>query len=214
MDSICQSLESSRVVVIIRKLDMQYLIPVVEAVKRGGVKFVEVTFDPANVFPRSTTLHQIEALREHFGASINVGAGTVLTNDDVKDAKSAGASFIISPNTDAAVIAETKKQGMLSIPGAMTPTEIQAAHLAGCDYVKIFPATEMGPEYFRAVLAPLSHIKVLAVGGIDERNAHSYIAAGAVGVGVGSCIIRRDAIKEDAYGDITLYAKKMLSVVQ
>jgi 2-dehydro-3-deoxyphosphogluconate aldolase/(4S)-4-hydroxy-2-oxoglutarate aldolase len=98
---------------------------------------------------------------------------------------------------------------MVSIPGAMTPTEIQQAHTAGADLVKIFPAAELGVDYFRAVLAPLDHIKVIAVGGIDERNVKAFIEAGAVAVGAGSCIIRKDAIADGEYNEITLHARRM-----
>ncbi len=199
----------SRVIVIVRKLKDEFLIPTAEAMYRGGIRLIEITFDPAGVFSEETTLRQIELLRSRFGSELHIGAGTVLTPRQAEAAHSAGASFIISPNTDPSVIAVTNALDMVSIPGAMTPTEILQANRAGADLVKIFPAAELGVEYFRAVLAPLNHIKVIAVGGIDDRNMRAFLEAGAVAVGAGSCIVRRDAIEEGEFNEITLHARRM-----
>lgn len=206
------SIYKSRVIVIIRRLGTEFLIPSVEAMRRGGIKMIEITFDPSGRFSEKTTLEQIGMVRDRFGGDIYIGAGTVLYPEQAEAAFKAGASFIISPNADPAVINKTRELGMVSIPGAMTPTEIQQAYLAGADFVKIFPAAELGTDYFRAVLSPLSHIKAIAVGGIDENNMKNYMEAGAVAVGVGSCIVRKDAIAEGEYNDITLHAKRMMKI--
>ena len=206
---VLKCISDSRVIVIVRKLKDEFLIPTAEAMYRGGIRLIEITFDPAGTFSEGTTLHQIEMLRSRFGSDLHIGAGTVLTARQAEAAHSAGASFIISPNTDPSVIAVTNAMDMVSIPGAMTPTEILQAHTAGADLVKIFPAAELGVEYFRAVLAPLNHIKVIAVGGIDDRNMRAFLEAGAVAVGAGSCIVRRDAIAEGEFNEITLHARRM-----
>ena len=204
----------SRVIVIVRKLKDEYLLPAAQAMYRGGIRMIEITFDPSGKFSEETTLHQIELLRSNFGSDLYIGAGTVLSPHQAEAAHSVGASFIISPNTDLSVISATNAMDMVSIPGAMTPTEIQQAHTAGADLVKIFPAAELGVDYFRAVLAPLNHIKVIAVGGIDERNVKAFIEAGAVAVGAGSCIIRKDAIADGEYNEITLHARRMTEMFQ
>lgn len=209
MNSVSSCLEQHRIIVIIRRLENRHLIPSAEAVHRGGIRMIEVAFDTSGQFPDSYVIDQISALHRQFGDDMLVGAGTVLTPDQAAKAHEAGASFIISPNTDPDVIHAVKNMGMVSIPGAMTPTEMQAAYSAGADYVKIFPSDILGPDYFRAVLSPLAHIKALAVGGIDERNITSFRLAGAAGFGIGSAILRRDAIVEQSYGDLTLYAKRM-----
>lgn len=208
-NEVLKSISDSRVIVIVRKLKDEFLIPTAEAMYRGGIRLIEITFDPAGTFSVESTLRQIELLRSRFGTDLHIGAGTVLTPHQAEAAHSAGASFIISPNTDPSVIAVTNAMDMVSIPGAMTPTEILQAHTAGADLVKIFPAAELGVEYFRAVLAPLNHIKVIAVGGIDDRNMRAFLEAGAVAVGAGSCIVRRDAIAEGEFNEITLHAKRM-----
>lgn len=206
---VIKCINTSRVIVIVRKLNDEFLIPTAEAMYRGGIRLIEITFDPAGKFSEETTLRQIKLLRSHFDSELHIGAGTVLSPRQAEAAHQAGASFIISPNTDPAVITATKEMGIVSIPGAMTPSEIQQAHVAGADLIKIFPAAELGVDYFRAVLAPLNHIKVIAVGGIDDRNMRSFLDAGAVAVGAGSCIVRRDAIAEGEYNEITLHARRM-----
>ena len=102
---------------------------------------------------------------------------------------------------------------MVSMPGALTPSEIQTAHRAGADFVKIFPITTMGPKYLKAVKAPLSHVKLLAVGGIDENNAAEYIKAGAAGLGVGGKLVNSSYIENGEFDKLTETAKKLVSAV-
>ena len=114
-----------------------------------------------------------------------VGAGTV-TNTHLVDLTHAhGGQYIISPDTNVSVIKKTKELGMISMPGAMTPSEVITAHNAGADIVKLFPASDLGPRYLKAVRAPLNHIKIMAVGGINQKNMPDFLAAGACGFGVG-----------------------------
>ena len=123
-------------------------------------------------------------------------------------ARDAGAKYIISPNTDEKVIKKTNECGMVSIPGALTPTEIQYAHACGADFVKLFPADNLGIGYIKAVLAPLSHIKLLAVGGVNENNLKDFLNVGVKGVGIGSNITKKELIKQGQYDEITKLAKK------
>ena len=102
---------------------------------------------------------------------------------------------------------------MVSMPGALTPTEIQKAHISGADFVKLFPITNMGVDYVKAVKAPLSHIKLLAVGGITENNMKEYIKAGVSGFGVGSNIIDKKMLAEEDYSGITALAEKYVNVL-
>ena len=103
---------------------------------------------------------------------------------------------------------------MVSMPGALTATEIQAAHRAGADFVKMFPITNMGTDYVKAVKAPLSHIRLLAVGGVDQNNMKDYLKAGVCGFGVGSNIINKKMLAEDDYAGITALAKEYVEVVK
>ena len=147
-------------------------------------------------------------LTNHFKDKLYIGAGTVLTKKQVKLTKKAGGQFIISPNTDEKVIKSTSKLDMVSIPGALTPTEIVHAKNCGADFVKLFPVTSLGTEYIKAVKAPLKNIDILAVGGIDENNMSDYISAGVCGFGVGSNITDKKMIMENNWEGITKLAKK------
>jgi 2-dehydro-3-deoxyphosphogluconate aldolase/(4S)-4-hydroxy-2-oxoglutarate aldolase len=136
-----------------------------------------------------------------------IGAGTVLTEKQVELTKNAGGKFIISPDTCPEVIKETKKLGLVSIPGAFTPSEAVIAHKAGADFVKLFPITSMGPKYLKDIKAPLSHIRFLAVGGINADNITEYLSVGACGVGIGSDIANKKLIEANDFAAIEENAK-------
>ena len=139
-----------------------------------------------------------------------VGAGTVTSTALVDLAAEAGALYIISPDTDVEVIRRTRELGLVSMPGAYTPTEAKTAFNAGADFIKLFPCVGDGPGYVKALCAPLNHIPFLAVGGVDVNNAAAYIKAGAVGVGVGSSLVKKTWVDAGEYYKITEEAKKMI----
>ena len=139
------------------------------------------------------------------------GAGTVTTVEMVQQAKEVGAKFIISPDTDEAVIKATVAAGLVSIPGALTPTEIKQAHFWGADFVKLFPASAMGPSYVKNVCAPLSQVKILAVGGVDGSNVKDYLSSGAVGAGVAGCLFKKEWVQKGEWQRITEAAKTFMS---
>ena len=124
-----------------------------------------------------------------------------------------GAEFIISPDCCESVIKRTKKLGMVSIPGAFTATEAANAHRYGADFVKLFPNSEVKISYLKALIAPLSHIKFLAVGGVNVSNLQDFIAAGARGVGVATAIVDKKAIIARDYEKITCLAKEFTSLL-
>ena len=121
---------------------------------------------------------------------------------------------MISPNVDKKVIRKTKALGMLSLPGALTPSEICDAARYGADLIKLFPAADMGPDYVKAVKAPLSHVKLLAVGGIGLEDLRTYMNAGACGFGIGSSLTDREMIRNEDWSGITTLAKAYVAEVQ
>ncbi len=167
---------------------------------------MEITY-PAAGDPTKTA-EIIRALHEEFGSSLAVGAGTVLKKEQVILTHNAGGSYVISPNVDAEVIAETARLGLVSIPGGLTPTECQAAHLAGADFVKLFPMSSMGAGYLKTISAPLSHIRFLAVGGVKTDEFAEYIAAGACGFGIGGALGYKEAVTAGDYTIITKCAEE------
>ncbi len=198
-------IEKYKVIVIARGLTKEQALKSAEALYDGGIRLLEVTFDPAA--PTSESADIISVLAENFEGKMLIGAGTVVREDQLIAAYEAGAKYIISPNTDTAIIKKTKELGLVSIPGALTPSEIVSASAAGADFVKIFPVTAFGDDYIKQVRAPLSNIKLLVVGGVDEHNMNSYIRQGAVGIGIGSNILNKKLIANGEYDKICELAK-------
>jgi len=207
-------IERERLIVIVRGIKNEDLIPMAEAMYEGGVRLLEITYAADGSIPEETTAQGIRMLSEHFGDRMHIGAGTVLTTRQVELTKAAGGQFIISPDTNTEVISHTVSLGLVSIPGALTPTEAQTAHLAGADFVKLFPVTSLGPEYVRAVRAPLSHIRFLAVGGVNERNMREYLRAGICGFGIGSNLVKKSLIEQGDHAAIADLARDFLSALR
>lgn len=195
-------------IVIVRGIDKNKLIPLAQAMYDGGVRLLEVTYSANGAVSDEETAENIHALCNHFGEKMYIGAGTVLTEKQVELTKEAGGGFIISPNTKERVIKRTAELDMVSIPGAFSPSEIEAAHEFGADFVKLFPVTNLGAEYVKAVKAPLSHIDMLAVGGIDLDNIPLYKQAGVCGFGIGSNITDKSMIANEDWQGITELAKQ------
>ena len=171
-----ETLKEHKLVAIARGVAPEYIPRLAEALIRGGVCCVEVTFDHVKEDGIQTTLNCIHRLASDYSDRILVGAGTVLTEQEVHMAVDAGAKYIISPNVSEKVIKAAKELDAVSIPGAMTPTECQFAVECGADLVKLFPAGSLGLDYFKAIYAPLKHIRFLATGGITPENLPDFCA--------------------------------------
>ena len=213
-DKLIKSIENEKIIVILRGIASEKLIPLVEAMYSGGIRFLELTYSADGRVSDEKNAENIKMLSEHFENKIYIGAGTVLNERQVELTKEAGGKFIISPDTNPCVIQRTKELGMVSIPGALTPSEIQVAHRSGADFVKLFPITNLGADYVKAIKAPLSHIRLLAVGGVNENNLSEYLRAGVCGFGIGSNIVSKKLVDENNYEEITELAKKYVSAVQ
>ena len=202
-----KKLLDGKVVAIVRGIDSQRIVGLAEALAAGGITCIEVTFDQSAPDKLQNTLDAIAAIKKTLGDGVCVGAGTVMTPEQVQLASDAGAEYMISPNTDPEVIAKTKALGKVSIPGAMTPTEVAYAYQCGADIVKMFPAGILGAGYIKAVKAPLKHIPVTAVGGITPQNCAEFFKAGACGVGVGGNLVSPELVNAGRFDEITALAK-------
>lgn len=191
MNSTAARLTEGRIIAIVRGVASEDMLPLVRALEAGGVRAIEVTFDQRAPESWPDTLRAIRAIADEFNGRVLPGAGTVLTPEQVRMAHDAGATYIISPDVDEAVIAQTRALGMASLPGALTPTEIMRAVRAGCDIVKIFPAGELGAGYIKSIRAPLGHVPMFAVGGVNAANAAEFMRAGVSGLGVGGALTDR-----------------------
>lgn len=207
------ALEQKRIVVIIRKVYGEQLMSLAKAMMKGGIHFLEVTFDQSDSQGKEKTGQAIRQLREQFADSIYVGAGTVLTAEQVRVAYASGAQFIISPNTDSEVVQLTKELNLISIPGAMTPSEILYAHRLGADFIKVFPAIDLGLGYIKNIRAPISHVKLLATAGINEDNFLSYLKAGYAGAGISGRLTDPALLHTGRYDELTRRAQAFCRVV-
>jgi 2-dehydro-3-deoxyphosphogluconate aldolase/(4S)-4-hydroxy-2-oxoglutarate aldolase len=198
----------NEIVAIIRGISSEKIVPTVQALTDGGIKCVEVTFNANDKEISKDTLKSIAMIKDTFGDDVSVGAGTVLTTENVKDAAKAGAEYIISPNTSRDVIYETKSLGLVSIPGAVTPTEIIDAYDMGADIIKLFPAASLGLDYIKAIIGPINHIPLTAVGGINALNAKEFIKIGCVGVSVGGNLVNKKLIEENDFESIKKLAQE------
>lgn len=213
-NKVIKAIEREKIIVIVRGVEKEKLMPLIDAMYEGGIRLLEITFDASGKVSDEETAGYIKMLSEAYEGKMYIGAGTVLTEKQVELVKNAGGMFIISPNTDEKVIKKTRELGMVSMPGALTPTEIQTAHLLGADFVKLFPASNFGPDYVKAVKAPLSHIKLTAVGGINENNMADYIKVGVSGFGVGTNITNKKMLSENDYDGICALAKKYVDAIK
>ena len=207
------TIQKEKLIVIVRGIEKEKLIPLAEALWEGGVRLLEVTYSADGRVSDEETAARIGMLASHFEGRMFIGAGTVLSERQVELTHRAGGCFIISPDTYEGVIQRTKQLGMVSIPGALTPSEITRALRAGADFVKLFPITSLGTSYVKAIRAPLSHARLLAVGGIDENNMADYLACGIAGFGVGSNIIDKRMLAENDYSGVTSLAKTYTAVI-
>lgn len=209
-----KAVEKEKIIVIVRGVEREKLIPLAEAMYQGGIRLLEITYSANGKVSDEDTAENIRLLARRFQGRMYIGAGTVLTEKQVELTAQAGGKFIISPDTCPLVIKKTRDLGLVSIPSALTPSEMQIAHKSGADFIKIFPITSLGASYVKAVKAPLSHLKMLAVGGIDESNIAEYLQVGINGFGLGSNIIDKKKISENDWQGITELAKKYVALVK
>lgn len=201
-----------KLVVIMRGLSEAQALQTAEALYAGGVRLVEVTYSEKT--PYEETERIIKRLQERFGKKMCIGAGTVTNLERLESAIRGGAKYIISPNVKAEVIKKTVQSGLVSLPGALTPTEVTEALEAGADFVKIFPVSAMGRGYIKDLLSPFDGIRLVAVGGVDEENLTEFLKQGAVGVGVGGNIIKKKLIESGDFKAITRLAEAYVKTIQ
>ena len=208
MNATLEMLLHRKVLAVIRDVSSDSIIPLVWALTDGGVGCVEVTLDSASEENTEDALQSISKLDKEFGDMITLGAGTVLSPNNVRRAAQAGARYIVSPDSNEEVIKETKSLGLVSVPGAMTPTEILRAWEWGADIIKLFPASVLGYDYIKAIKVPIRHIPLFAVGGVNQHNAREFLEAGCDGIGAGSYLINKKLIDAKDYFAIRTIAKE------
>ena len=205
---------NEKLVAIVRGFSPETVVELAKAYTANGIRCIEVTFDQTSHEKRLQTVETIKAIKAALGNQVCVGAGTVMTVEQVQMAAEAGAEYMISPNVDVDVIKETKRLGKVSIPGAMTPSEIAYAYKMGADIIKLFPANEVGLTYIKAIKAPLKHIPLMATGGVRPVNAADYLAAGSAALGVGGDLVNKEWIAAGQFDKIGQAAKAFVDSIK
>lgn len=214
MNTLYEQILQEKIIVIVRGTYGEDLLTLSNALYAGGIRFMEVTFDQKDPACLEKTAQAIAMLTAAHQGRMSFGAGTVLTEAQVDAAAAAGAKFIISPNTDPDVIRRTKELGLLSIPGAMTPTEILYAHKLGADIVKLFPAATLGKTYVKDILAPISHVKMIATAGISEENFADFLKLGLAGAGISGRLTDKKLIAQRDWDEFTRRAKNFTKIAR
>lgn len=212
MNDLVRELERSKIVAIVRGTFGDDLIKLARALNAGGIRFLEVTFVQNADDCIERTAAAIRSLTEAVPEDMHIGAGTVLTAEQVQAAHAAGAQYIISPNVNERVIRRTKELGLVSIPGAMTPSEICTAHELGADIVKLFPFGDLGIKYVKDIRAPLSHIKLMATAGINEENLGEALDAGFCSAGVSGRLTDKKLIAEGNFAELARRASVFTAI--
>ena len=203
----------TKVVAIVRGFAPDVCLKLADSYRQGGIRLVEVTFNQKAPETWKDTASAIRAIRSEFAGQMRVGAGTVLTEEQLSICEDAGGEYIVTPNVKPALIRSAVERGLVAMPGALTPSEAVDAWEAGASFVKLFPAGALGPDYVKAVRAPLSHIPFLAVGGVSASNAAAFMRAGCVGVGVGGNLTNKEWIAEGAWDRIAAAARELVESV-
>jgi 2-dehydro-3-deoxyphosphogluconate aldolase / (4S)-4-hydroxy-2-oxoglutarate aldolase len=188
--SVAGAIRERRLIAVLRRIEpRERLVALVEELIADGISIFEITFDAEDA-PAD-----LAAVRAHLGSAALVGAGTIRTSKQLRAAIDNGAAFGVSPVLDLEIVDAALAGGLPFVPGAYSPTEIDTAWRAGATFVKLFPASSLGPSHVRELRGPLPEVQTIATGGVDAMNAGTFLDAGAVAVGIGSAIGRMTSIE-------------------
>jgi 2-dehydro-3-deoxyphosphogluconate aldolase/(4S)-4-hydroxy-2-oxoglutarate aldolase len=204
--TVIERLAEERAIAILRTKSPELAAPALAAAIAGGFRVVEVTLGTPGAFDRIAELAS--------DSKLLVGAGTVLSVEEAQRAVERGARFLVSPVTDPEVIREAARLGAVMIPGALTPTEMLAAHRAGAPLVKLFPAPANGAEYVRSVLGPLPFLRIVPTSGVDGSNASDFLRAGCFALGFVRSLFDPDELAARAFDRVEARARALLAVVR
>ena len=201
-EKIVSEIEAEGLVAIVRVRRPELTLPLAKALVAGGIRAVELTMSIPNA------LEAVRTIDRELGDKILLGVGTVIDDDTCRAAIDAGAKYIISPITRLSLVAAAHALDRPVMLGAYTPTEAQAAHEAGSDFVKIFPADTLGPSYIKSLLAPLPHLRIVPTGGVNLDTMEAYLAAGSAALGTGSALLKKEIIAGENWGELERLAKR------
>ena len=205
---IMEQIEKAGLVGIVRADSEHGLVETCRALAAGGATVVEITLTTPGA------IAAIEAAHRELSGTCTIGVGSVIKPEQVEQAVDAGAQFVVCPTFKREVVERSRALGRPVIAGALTPTEMLTAWEAGADAVKVFPANHFGPKYFKDVLAPLPFLKLTPTGGVDLETVDAWFAAGAVCVGVGSALVKKELIAAGDWAGLTKLAQQWVEAVE
>ncbi|MDD3715393.1 MAG: bifunctional 4-hydroxy-2-oxoglutarate aldolase/2-dehydro-3-deoxy-phosphogluconate aldolase [Atribacterota bacterium] len=197
-------IESKKIVAIIRAKESGSFLDAVKALKKGGIECIEVTMTTPGAL---NTLKEVRSKID----DVLFGAGTVLDPETARQAILSGAQFLVTPSLNLEVIRLAHRYDIPIIPGAFTPTEILCAWENGAECVKVFPASNVGPDYIKAIKGPFPQIKICPTGGISLENMKAFLKAGASCLGVGGKLVDANLIKNQKWDELTSIAKEYVA---
>jgi 2-dehydro-3-deoxyphosphogluconate aldolase/(4S)-4-hydroxy-2-oxoglutarate aldolase len=207
-EHLIQRLIEPGVIAVVRAPGAESVPFLIDALLAGGVHAVEITMTTPGA------LGALEQASHRAPADLLLGVGTVLDANTARAALQAGARFVVTPILRPDVVPVAHAEGCPVMLGAYTPTEAQTAHEAGADFIKVFPADGLGPDYIRALRAPLPHLRLVPTGGVDAQNAASFIRAGCSALGAGSSLVPAAAIRNGDWAEITRRAQAFVAAVR
>lgn len=212
-DRVTEWIFQNKIVAISRKVKPEDMVQTAQALYRGGIRSLEITFDQASDSCIEDTSRSIRQVKAALGEKLCVGAGTVMTVEQAEAAAKAGADFALAPDTNVQVIKRINELGMAAVPGALTPTEIATAYAAGAAIVKLFPAGNMGLDYVKAIRGPINHVPLMAVGGVNLDNIKEFLDNGFTSVGIGSNIVKNALIETGRFDEIEKLAREYVKKI-
>ncbi len=205
---IVEQIISTGVIAVIRMKDVRRLSKIIEAIQLGGVKSIEITM----TVPKAVDI--IGEMIRSVPSDVFIGAGTVTEKNNALEVIKAGAKFVVGPVLNLDIIAACRDNDVACMPGCFSPTEILHGWNAGADIIKVFPATSLGPKYFKDIAGPFPQIRLMPTGGVTIENVGDWVSAGAVAVGVGSDLLDKKAIEEEHYELLTERAQRLMKNFQ
>ena len=205
---ILKKIETIKAVAVVRLISDKNVFGLIEALGSGGIPIIEITLTTPNA------LSIIEKVSNKYSNDITVGVGSVLNMQMAEDAVNAGAKYLVSPITKPELVEIAHKNNIPAMIGAFSPTEIQTAWETGADIVKVFPANILGMEFFKGVLAPMPHLKLMPTGGVNLENPGEWLQAGACAVGIGSALVDKEMVALGNFGIIKRNAEIVISNIK
>ncbi len=206
-ENILDEILKRKVVAVLRIKEPGKLKKVIESIAAGGITVAEITMTVPNA------IQLIEKISKELEKNIIIGVGSVLNSKIAEEAIKAGAKYVVSPILKKEIIDKAHEYNVPAMPGCFSPTEIQTAYEYGADIIKVFPADVVGMEFFKAILAPMPHLKLMPTGGVSLTNAGEWLKAGACAVGIGSALLDKEAIQNEKFEKLTENAKIVMNSI-